>query len=291
MKDHLIRGIAHDGFVRAFAVCTTDTMREIQRRLDTWPIVSAALGRTVSGAVMMGAMLKGDERLTVVVRGNGPVGQIVADANAKGEVRGYVHNPHVHYSEKNEKGKLDVRRVVGTEGSITVTKDLGLKEPYQGTSPIVSGEIGEDLTYYLTVSEQVPSAVGVGVLVNPDNTVKASGGFIIQLMPNTPEDVIEKLEKTLASIRPVSTMIDEGMSPEEILYEILGADFTLLDKHEVVFSCHCSLDRVNRALISLGKEELDAMIEEQGEAEITCHFCNETYHLNREDLENLRANL
>ncbi|MBN6187409.1 Hsp33 family molecular chaperone HslO [Aneurinibacillus sp. BA2021] len=291
MKDYLIRGTAYDGFVRAFAVRTTHTMQEIQRRLDTWPIVSAAVGRTVSGAAMMGAMLKGDERLTIIVRGNGPVGQIVADANAKGEVRGYVHNPHIHYDEMNEKGKLDVRRVVGTEGSITVTKDLGLKEPYQGTSPIVSGEIGEDLTYYLTVSEQVPSAVGVGVLVNPDNTVKASGGFIIQLMPNTPEDVIEKLEQALSSIRPVSSMIDEGLSPEEILHEILGTDFTLLDKQEVVFSCHCSLDRVNRALISLGKEELDAMIEEQGEAEITCHFCNERYHLSREDLENLRANL
>ncbi|ERI08746.1 chaperonin HslO [Aneurinibacillus aneurinilyticus ATCC 12856] len=291
MNDYLIRGIAYDGFVRAFAVRTTDTVREIQRRLDTWPIVSAAVGRTVSGAAMMGAMLKGNERLTIVVRGNGPAGQIVADANAKGEVRGYVHNPHIHYDEMNEKGKLDVRRVVGTEGSITVTKDLGLKEPYQGTSPIVSGEIGEDLTYYLTVSEQVPSAVGVGVLVNPDNTVKASGGFIIQLMPNTPEDIIAKLENTLSSIRPVSTMIDEGLSPEEILHEILGTEFTLLDKHEVVFSCHCSLERINRALISLGKEELDAMIEEQGEAEITCHFCNERYHLNEEDLRNLRTNL
>ncbi|AMA74501.1 MULTISPECIES: Hsp33 family molecular chaperone HslO [Aneurinibacillus] len=291
MKDYLIRGMAYDGHVRAFAVRTTDTMREIQKRLDTWPIVSAALGRTVSAAAMMGAMLKGDERLTVIVRGNGPVGQIVADANARGEVRGYVHNPHVHYDEKNAQGKLDVRRVVGTEGSIIVTKDLGLKEPYQGTSPIVSGEIGEDITYYLTVSEQVPSAVGVGVLVNPNNTIKASGGFIIQLMPNTPESIIEKLEQKLAVVRPVSTMIDEGMAPEEILKEVLGADFMVLNKIDIVFSCHCSLERVQRALISLGKEELDAMINEQGEAEITCHFCNEKYHLNKEDLENLRANL
>jgi molecular chaperone Hsp33 len=291
MSDYLVRGIAYDGFVRAFAVRTTDTMREIQQRLDTWPIVTAAVGRTVSAAAMMGAMLKGDERLTIVVRGNGPAGQIVADANAKGEVRGYVQNPHVHYSEKNEAGKLDVRRVVGTEGSVTVTKDLGLKEPYQGTSPIVSGEIGEDITYYLTVSEQVPSAVGVGVLVNDDNTVKASGGFIIQLMPNTPEDVIEKLESRLASIRPVSQMIDEGLTPEDILHEVLGTDFTELAKQDVVFNCHCSLDRVKRALISLGEEELTAMIDEQGEAEVTCHFCNEKYKFSKEDLEHLRANL
>ena len=291
MNDYLVRGTAYDGHVRVFAVRTTEVVSEIQRRLDTWPIVSAAVGRTVSFAAMIGAMLKGKERLTVIVRGDGPVGQIIADANATGEVRGYVSNPHVHFLELNEQGKLDVRRVVGTEGSITVTKDLGLKEPYQGTSPIISGELGEDFTYYLTVSEQVPSAVGVGVLVNPDNTIRAAGGFIVQLMPNTPEEIIQKLEQSLSSIRPVSTMIDEGLTPEEMLREVLGEDFALLDMHKVYFNCHCSIDRINRALISLGKEELDSIIEEQGEAEMTCQFCNEVYNLDRKHLENIRATL
>ncbi|WCN37772.1 Hsp33 family molecular chaperone HslO [Aneurinibacillus uraniidurans] len=291
MNDYLVRGMAYDGHVRVFAVRTTETISEIQRRLDTWPIVSAAVGRTVSFAAMIGAMLKGEERLTVIVRGGGPIGQIVADANATGEVRGYVSNPHVHFMELNEQGKLDVRRAVGTEGSVTVTKDLGLKEPYQGTSPIISGELGEDFTYYLTVSEQVPSAVGVGVLVNPDNTIRAAGGFIVQLLPNTPDHIIEKLERSLSSIRPVSTMIDEGLTPEEMLKEVLGEEFDLLDTHKVYFNCHCSIDRINRALISLGKEELDSIIEEQGEAEMTCQFCNEVYHLDREHLENIREQL
>lgn len=291
MNDYLVRGTAYDGHVRVFAVRTTEVVSEVQRRLDTWPIVSAAVGRTVSFAAMIGAMLKGNERLTVIVRGDGPVGQIVADANATGEVRGYVSNPHVHFMELNEQGKLDVRRAVGTEGSITVTKDLGLKEPYQGTSPIISGELGEDFTYYLTVSEQVPSAVGVGVLVNPDNTIRAAGGFIVQLMPNTPEHIIAKLEQSLSAIRPVSTMIDEGLTPEDMLREVLGEDFALLDMHKVYFNCHCSIDRINRALISLGKEELDSIIEEQGEAEMTCQFCNEVYHLDRKHLENIRATL
>ncbi|WP_047154293.1 Hsp33 family molecular chaperone HslO [Aneurinibacillus tyrosinisolvens] len=290
MKDYLVRGTARDGFVRAFAVRTTHTMQEIQERLDTWPTVSAALGRTVSAAAMMGAMLKGEERLTVIVKGGGPIGQVVADANAHGEVRGYVTNPHVHF-DLNKQGKLDVRRAVGTDGTIIVTKDLGLKDPYQGSSPIISGELGEDFAYYFTVSEQVPSAVGVGVLVNPDNTIKAAGGFIIQLMPNTPEDVITALEKTISNIRPVSTMIADGLSPEEMLREILGEDVNLLDYQEIVFNCHCSLERVSQALISLGEEELTSMIEEQGEAEITCHFCNERYHLNKQDLEELRSNL
>ncbi|WP_027415788.1 Hsp33 family molecular chaperone HslO [Aneurinibacillus terranovensis] len=288
MSDYLVRGTAYNGFLRVFAVCTTDTLNEIQRRIDTWPVVSAALGRTLSIGAMIGAMHKGEDRLTIIIKGGGPVGQIIVDANAKGEVRGYVTNPHVHF-ELNGKGKLDVRRAVGTEGFITVTKDLGLKEPYHGSSPIVSGEIGEDFAYYFTASEQVPSAVGVGVLVNPDNTIKASGGFIIQLMPDTPEEIVERLENSIARTRPVSTLVDEGMTPEQILAEVLGEEAVILGKHAVVFNCHCSLDRVKRALITLGEEELTSMIEEQGKAEITCHFCNEHYRLEKPDLENLRS--
>lgn len=282
-KDYLIRGMAYNNYVRVFAVRITETLEEIHTRLDTWPVVSAALGRTLAVGAMMGAMLKGEDRLSIIVKGDGPIGQIVVDANAAGEVRGYVTNPHIDLP-LNEKGKLDVKGAVGTDGSIIVTKDLGLKKPYQGSSPIVCGEIGEDFAYYFTASEQVPSAVGVGVLVNPDHSIKAAGGFIFQLMPDTPEEIIAELEKDLNQTRPVSSMINDGLTPEEMLKEITGKDINLLGTLPLVFTCHCSRERVGNALVSLGKEEIQAMIEEQGEAEIVCHFCNEKYHLSREEL-------
>jgi molecular chaperone Hsp33 len=288
MSDYLVRGTAFNGFLRVFAVRTTDTLREIQRRLDTWPIVSAALGRTLSVGAMMGAMLKGEDRLTIVVRGGGPVGQVVVHADTQGKVSGYVTNPHVHY-DLNDKGKLDVARVVGNDGTIIVTKDLGLKEPYQSSSPIVSGEIGEDFTYYFAASEQTPSSVGVGVYVENDNTIRSSGGFIIQVLPNTPEDMIKRLEDALAATRPISTLVDEGLTPEQILEEVLGEEPNILDRHDVVFDCHCSRDRIERALISLGEEELTAMIEEDNGAEMTCQFCKEVYHVSKEELEELRT--
>lgn len=285
-KDYLVRGMVYQDHVRVFAVQITNTLEEIRKRLDTYPVVSAALGRTLAVGAMMGAMVKGEDRLSIVIKGGGPIGQIVVDANGKGEVRGYVSNPHIEFP-LNEQGKLDVRAAVGTEGTLIVTKDLGLKEPYQGSSPIVSGEIGEDFAYYFTLSEQIPSAVGVGVLVNPDCSIKSAGGFIFQVMPDTPEEVLAKLEQDLSQTRPVSTMVDDGLTPEEMLKEITGQDVNILGKLPVVFKCHCSRQRVESALISLGKEELQAIIDEQNEAEIHCHFCNEKYHVSREELQKL----
>ncbi|MEW9672699.1 Hsp33 family molecular chaperone HslO [Ammoniphilus sp. 3BR4] len=287
MKDYLVRAISRNGKVRAFAIKSTEVVEESRKRLDTWPVASAALGRSLSAGAIMGAMLKGNERLTVIIKGGGPIGQIVVDANAKGEVRGYVTNPHIHFP-LNAVGKLDVAKAVGTDGQLIVTKDLGLKDPYHGSVELISGELGEDFTYYFSKSEQTPSAVSVGVLVNPDNSIKAAGGFIIQLLPGLKEEEITQLEKRLAQIPPVSAMVDEGLSPEEILYAVLGKDdVEILDHLDIVFSCHCSIERMENALISLGEEELQSIIDEQGEAELTCHFCNEVYQVDKPDLERL----
>lgn len=287
MKDYLVKALGYNGQVRAYAVATTETVGEAQRRHHTWPTASAALGRAVTAGVMMGAMLKGDEKLTIKIEGGGPIGVILVDSNAKGEVRGYVTNPQVHF-DLNEHGKLDVRRAVGTEGMMSVVKDIGLRDYFTGQVPIVSGELGEDFTYYFTVSEQVPSSVGVGVLVNPDNTIQSAGGFIIQLMPGTEDETITEIENHLQTIPPVSKMVQMGLTPEEILEQLLGEGHVqVLEKMPVSFECRCSRERISNALISLGKEEIEDMIETDGKAEAQCHFCNEKYHFSKEDLEEL----
>lgn len=290
MSDYIVRATAYDGQVRAFAVQSTGVLKEIQQRLDTWPTASAALGRSISAGAMMGAMLKGDDRVTLQVNGNGPLGQIVVDANAKGDVRGYVKNPHVDFP-LNDKGKLDVARAVGTEGHIYVIKDLGLKEPYRGSSPIISGELGEDFTYYFATSEQTPSAVGVGVLVSPDATILASGGFIIQLLPMADEDVITKLEQRIAAIPPVSKMIQEGLSPEQLLEQVLGEKPNILSRLDIRFHCGCSMERAIGALTSLGKAELEDVLRKGEAQEITCHFCNEKYIIPLSDIERVLMKL
>lgn len=290
MKDYLVRALSRNGKVRAFAIRSTDVVEECRQRMDTWPTASAALGRAVTATAIMGTMLKGEERLTVQIKGGGPIGQVVADANAKGEVRGFVTNPHVHFP-LNSAGKLDVARAVGVDGQLIVTKDLGLKDPYHGSIELISGELGEDFTYYFAKSEQTPSAVGVGVLVNPDNSIKAAGGFVIQLLPGIKDEEINEIEQKLSQIPPVSTMIDQGMTPEEILQTILGEqDVQFLSTLDIVFNCHCSEERVENALISLGTAEIESMIKEQGAAEVVCHFCNEKYHLDRSRLEKLLVN-
>jgi molecular chaperone Hsp33 len=290
MSDYLIRATGFDGHVRAFAARTTEIVEEMRRRHDMWNTATAAAGRTLTATLMMGAMLKGNESLSVKIKGGGPIGQIVAEANAHGEGVAYVTNPHVHF-ELNDKGKLDVTRAVGTDGFLYVTKDLGLKEPYQGSSPIVSGEIGEDFTYYFVTSEQTPSAVGVGVLVNPaDRSVLAAGGFILQLLPGTPDEVVEKLEERLGQLPQVSRMIGEGLSPEEILARVLDEP-KYLSRTDIQFRCTCSEQKVEKALVSLGREEMQSMIEEQGEAEVHCHFCNERYHFEKTALEDLMKNM
>ncbi|WP_404406676.1 Hsp33 family molecular chaperone HslO [Jeotgalibacillus malaysiensis] len=285
MKDYMVRALAYNDQIRAYAVNTTAAVQEAQDRHYTWPTASAALGRAMTAGVMMGAMLKGDNQLTVKVEGNGPLGMILVDSNAKGEVRGYVTNPQTH-KELNEQGKLDVRGVVGTEGTLTIVKDLGMRENFTGQVPLVSGELGEDFTYYFASSEQVPSSVGVGVLVNPDNSILAAGGFIIQLMPGADEETIERIEKRLSTVPPVSKMIQDGLSPEEVLETVLGeGNVRVLDSMPVSFECNCSKERFGNAIVGLGKEEIHAMIEEDGKAEAQCHFCREKYHYTKEELE------
>jgi molecular chaperone Hsp33 len=285
MGDYLVRGLGFNGSVRAFAVDSTQTVGEAQRRHMMWPTASAALGRTMTGAVMLGAMLKGDNKVTIKIEGGGPIGAILADSDARGGVRGYVTNPQTHF-DLNKSGKLDVRRAVGTEGMLSVVKDLGLRENFTGQTPIVSGEIAEDFTYYFAVSEQVPSSVGLGVLVDTDNTVLAAGGFIIQLMPNTDEETIELIEKQLSEIQPVSTMIQRGLTPEEVLEEVLGkGNVQILDKMPVSFECNCSKERFATGILGLGQQEIQHMIDEDGMAEAQCHFCLETYHYSKEELE------
>ncbi|MFC5602200.1 Hsp33 family molecular chaperone HslO [Sporosarcina koreensis] len=285
MTDYLIKALAFEGTIRAYAVNSTNAVGEAQKKHHVWPTATAALGRTMTAGLMMGAMLKGDDKLTVKIEGNGPAGPIVVDADAHGDVRGYITNPHTHF-DLNEQGKLDVRRAVGTEGMLTVVKDLGLRDFFTGQVPIVSGEIAEDFTQYFVVSEQVPSAVALGVLVNPDNTVKAAGGFIIQVMPGATEETISLLEQKLANVEPISRMIDRGLTPEEVLGEVLGKDnVEILEKMDVAFRCNCSKERFGNAIIGLGEQEIRDMIDEDGQAEAECHFCLEKYLFTKEELE------
>jgi molecular chaperone Hsp33 len=288
MKDYLVKALAYDGNIRAYAVRTTETVSEAQRRHQTWRTASAALGRTLTAGVMMGAMLKGEDKLTIKINGGGPLGPMVVDSNAKGEVRGYVTNPEVDF-ESTEQGKLDVRRAVGTDGTLAVVKDVGMRDFFSGQVPLVSGELGEDFTYYFATSEQVPSSVGVGVLVNPDDTILAAGGFIFQLMPGTPDPIISKLEERLKTIEPISKLIERGLTPEEILEELFGKDqVKVLETMPVSFECNCSKDRFANAIVGLGAAEITAMIEEDGQAEAHCHFCNEKYLFTKAELEELK---
>lgn len=288
MSDYLVKALAMGDQVRAYAVRTTETVAEAQRRHYTWPTASAAIGRSMSASVMLGAMLKGEEKLTIRINGGGPIGTILVDANAKGEVRGYVSNPHTHF-DLNEHGKLDVRRAVGTEGVLTVSKDIGLMQPFVGQVPIVSGELGDDFTYYIVNSEQIPSSVGVGVIVNPDNSILASGGFIIQLLPGAEESTIQWLENRLTEIPTISSMIRDGLTPEQILDEVLGTgNVKVLDRMPVQFQCQCSRERISNAITSLGKDEIEDMIVTDGQAEAQCHFCNELYHFTAVDLMQIK---
>ncbi|WP_059174215.1 Hsp33 family molecular chaperone HslO [Bacillus sp. FJAT-27445] len=288
MSDYLVKALAYDGQIRAYAVRSTETVAEAQRRHYTWPTASAALGRTMTAGLMMGAMLKGENKLTIKVEGGGPIGNILVDSNAKGTVRGYVSNPQTHF-ELNDQGKLDVRRAVGTDGTLTIIKDIGMKDFFSGSVPLVSGELGEDFTYYFASSEQVPSSVGVGVLVNPDNSILAAGGFIFQLLPGTSEETITRIEERLKTITPISKMIQQGLTPEEILEELFEKEeLTILEKMPVQFECTCSKERFSNAIVSLGQGEISDMIEEDGMAEAHCHFCNEKYHFSKEELEALK---
>lgn len=289
MSDYLLKSLAYDGQIRVFTIDATETVAEAQRRHDTWSASSAALGRTIVGSLMLGSMLKGDEKLTVKVEGNGPAGHIVVDSNGKGKVKGYIGNSKVSLP-LNEQGKIDVRGAVGSEGTLTVTKDLGMKEPFTGQVPLISGELGEDFTYYMATSEQTPSAIGLSVLVDTDESIKAAGGFMIQVMPGATEETIAAIEKAIQNIPMVSRLMENGETPEEILDRLIGkGNSKILDKMPVAFECDCSKDRFSGAIISLGIEEMNDMIREDGGAEAVCHFCGNKYHYSIEDLENLKA--
>ena len=284
-QDYIVKALAFNGEIRAYSSKTTDTIQEAQTRHYTWPTASAALGRTMTATLMMGAMLKGDQKLTVTVDGDGPIGKIIADADAKGRVRGYVAQPQTHFP-LNEVGKLDVRRAVGTSGAINVVKDVGMRDYYTGSSPIVSGELGDDFTYYFANSEQTPSSVGVGVLVNPDNSIKAAGGFIIQVMPGAKEETIDQLEAAITTMTPVSKLIDEGLTPEEMLIHIFGeGNVEFLETIPAQFECQCGHDKFLNAMRGLGEAEIENMIKVDHGAEAECHFCRSKYQYTEAELQ------
>lgn len=287
MADYIVRATAANAQIRAFAITSKDTVEHARSAHDLSPVVTAALGRLMTGAVMMGSMLKGEkDLLTLQINGRGPVRSLVVTADAGGHVKGYAGSPQA-MMPPNSAGKLDVGGVIG-KGTLTVIKDMGLKEPYSSTVALQTGEIGDDLTYYFAASEQVPSVVALGVLMDRNNTVKQAGGFILQLMPFTEEAVIGALEKKLASLAPVTTLLEEGKSPEQILEEVLGdlgVEFT--DRVPVSFYCNCSKERVEKVLTSLSREELKDLIDEGKDVELNCHFCNTDYTFSVEELKKL----
>lgn len=287
MTDYIVRATAADAQIRAFACTTRDVVETARVAHNTSPVVTAALGRLLSAGAMMGSMLKGDEDiLTLQIKGDGPAGGLTVTADSKGNVKGYANVPDV-ILPANAIGKLDVAGALGN-GILSVIKDMGLKEPYVGQTALQTGEIAEDLTYYFATSEQVPSCVGLGVLMEKDNTVKQAGGFIVQLMPFAEDAVIDQLEANLAKIKSVTSILDDGNTPEqmlEILLEGMNPEFT--DTLPTSFSCNCDKKRVEKALISIGKAELQDMINDGKEIEVNCHFCNKNYTFSVEELKEL----
>ena len=287
MNDYIVRATAAQGQIRAFAATTREMVETARKAHNTSPVVTAALGRLLTGGAMMGVMMKGDKDvLTLQIKCDGPMHGLVVTADAKGNVKGYADQTDVMLPA-NAQGKLDVGGAVGS-GILSVIKDLGLKEPYVGQTQLQTGEIGDDLTYYFASSEQVPSCVGLGVLMERDNTVKRAGGFIVQLMPDATEEIIEKLEANLAQITSVTGLLDQGDTPEMILEKLLGnLDLEILDRLDTRFYCNCDKVRVGKVLISLGKKELQSMIDEGNEVQLNCHFCNTDYTFSVEELKEL----
>ena len=286
MEDYIVRATAGDGQIRAFAAVTTNLVEEARKRHDTSPVATAALGRLLTAGAMMGSMMKNEtDILTLQIKGSGPLGGITVTADAKARVKGYVDNPDVMLPPKN--GKLDVGGAVGS-GLLNVIKDMGLKEPYSGQTVLQTGEIAEDLTYYFATSEQVPSSVGLGVLMNKENTVRCAGGFIVQVMPFVTEEVLGRLEENIQKISSVTTMLDNGHTPEEMLEKVLdGLNVEITDTLPAAFYCNCSRERIEKAIISIGKKEIREMIDEGKEVEVKCHFCNTAYKFQPSELEEI----
>lgn len=286
MKDYIVRATAADSQVRAFAITAGELVETERRRHNTSPVATAALGRLLAGGAMMGSMMKNEtDMLTVKVRGNGPLGGMTVTADSRANVKGYVEHPDVLLPAKN--GKLDVGGAVGI-GILQVIKDMGLKEPYVGDTMLVTSEIAEDLTYYFASSEQVPSSVGLGVLMEKDNTVKCAGGFIIQMMPFAKEETISKIEENLKTVTSVTELLDRGYTPEKILEELLGnVGLEITDTIPAQFSCGCSKERVEKAVASIGRKDIQDMIDEGKDIEVKCHFCNSAYNYTVEDLKRI----
>ena len=287
MNDYIIRATAANDQIRAFVAVTTEMVETAREHHNTSPVATAALGRLLTAGAMMGSMMKGEKDvLTLQIKAGGPLQGITVTADSQGNVKGYVGNPDVCIPA-NSKGKLDVAGAVGP-GFLTVIKDMGLKEPYSGQVMLQTCEIAEDLTYYFATSEQVPSAVGLGVLMNKNNTVRQAGGFIVQLMPFAEEDVISKLEQNVQKINSVTNLLEEGHTPESLLEKVLeGFDVQINEKMDTRFHCNCSKERVEKALISIGRKELNEMIQEGKPIEMNCHFCNTNYNFTVEELKEI----
>ncbi len=288
MTDYMVRATAANTQIRAFAVTSRELVEQARAAHHTSPVVTAALGRLMTGGLMMGGMLKGEEdMLTLQISGSGPVHGLTVTADSKGNVKGYADYPQA-MMPPNSRGKLDVGGVIGS-GVLTVIKDMGLKEPYSSTIELQTGEIGDDLTYYFAASEQVPSSVALGVLMNRNNTVKQAGGLLIQLMPFTEEETVDRLERRLKEMKPVTAMLEEGNTPEQILELVLGdLGLEIKDTMPLRFYCSCNKERVEKVLVSLGKEELQKLIDEGKEVELNCRFCNTNYRFSVEELKKLR---
>lgn len=287
MKDYIVRATAADSQIRAFAVTSKNIVETARQAHGTSPVATAALGRLLTAGAMMGAMMKGEKDiLTLQIKCSGPIGGLTVTADAHADVKGFVENPEVMLPP-NAKGKLDVGGALGL-GILNVMKDMGMKEPYVGQTELKTGEIADDLTYYFANSEQVPSSVGLGVLMEKDNTVKQAGGFIIQLMPFADDEVIDKLEKKLTAMDSVTAYLDRGFTPEQLLEELLGEfGLELLDQTDTKFSCNCSKERVEKAIVSIGRKDINEMIQEGKPIEVKCHFCNTAYAFTVEDLKRI----
>ena len=289
MKDYLVRGIVNSKNCRVFACSTTQLLEEARQKHGLWPTASAALGRMMSATFMLGAMNKNKEKMTVTINGGGPIGTMLATTNSDGKIKAFVGEPQVHYTY-NDTGKLAVGVAVGNQGTLQVIKDMGLKEPFVGTVPLQTGEIGDDFSYYFMVSEQIPSVVSLGVLVDDTNEILSSGGFIIQLLPDATEEDIAYIEDKMKDFPPVSSLIHEGKTPEEILKMVFD-DVEILDSQDLFFECDCSKEKMSQTLMTIGKNEIQSMIDEDHGCEMICHFCNTKYQFSEDELKELIENI
>lgn len=287
MNDYLVKAYAFDGTVRIYGARTTELVEEARQIHDTWPAATAALGRVLTATVIMGAMYKEDQELSVQIDGGGPIGKIIATTNARGEVRGMVSNPQVHMS--TNAGKLAVGHVVGNNGFLHVTKDMKVRDMFTSSAELQTGEIAEDFTYYFAKSEQIPSSVGLGVLVNDDNSVLAAGGFILQVMPGCKQESLAEIETNIKAMKPVSDLIQHGATPEDLIQELTHGKHEFVEHMDLHYACDCSKERFTRGLISLGEKELEEIVAEGNPIETTCQFCGKHYHFDLDELKSIHS--